>query len=179
MSRNKLLIGISSISLVILIVSVVAFNQLATKGSVLSFSQSKNPGTLDFEGPHQVFINQQFSLKILIDSNKEHVNAAGLYLRFDPEKIQITEISTLSSFCQFYPEKKFDNRMGIVSLACGAPHPGFNGKGELIELKINPIAIGTSTIRVTSSSKLLVSDGKGTNILDSFPSWEVQTGVGL
>jgi hypothetical protein len=136
-------------------------------------------GILYFEGDKKIIVQQPFVINVVFDSQNQRVNAAGFYLKFDSEKLAVTDISTLLSFCQFYPEKRFDNRLGLVSLACGAPHPGFNGKNQLISITFTPLTIGSTILRVTSDSKLLLSDGKGTNILNEFPTWEVQIGAGL
>ncbi len=139
----------------------------------IPFSGSNKNGAMYFVGEHKVGVNQPFKLKVMINTAGQSVNAAGLQLRFDPNKIQINEISTLNSFCQYYPEKKFDNRQGLLSLACGSPSV-LKGENELIEMNITPLSVGSTTIYLSSTSKILLSDGKGTNILKDYPNWEVQ-----
>lgn len=171
------LVGVGSLA--VLLGSVLALRQVKQTGRILSVTTAKAHGSLTFEGNHRVGVNQQFTLKMMVDTDNRNINAAGLYLRFDPEKLRVTEMNTLKSFCQFYPEKKFDNRMGLVSLACGAPHPGLKGKNELVELTFTPLSVGTTTIRTAADSTLLTSDGKGTDILDEFPVWEVTISADL
>lgn len=179
MTKTRSYVLAACVSLFVFILSGYLLVNLLRTGSVLSLADGHQKGVLLFDGDKKVGVNQAFSLRIAVDSYNQNVNAVGVFLRFDPDKIQVNEISTLQSFCQFYPEKKFDNRLGTVSLSCGAPHPGIKGGGALIELRLTPLAVGTTTIRATSDSKILLSDGKGTNILTDFPSWEVQIGAGL
>ena len=97
------------------------------------------------------------------------MNAVGLYLNFDADKLQLTNLDTSQSFCQFYPEKRFDNNLGTISLTCGAPHPGVSDKNTLLELEFIALDQGTTNLLVNPDSKILLSNGKGTNILDEEP----------
>ena len=126
---------------------------------------TQHPGSVNLVLPEEIHVNQAFNLSIEIDTNNQQVNAAGIYLRFNPNHLQVVDIDTGDSFCQFYPEKKYDNSQGLVSLACGSPHPGFSGKNTLMVLKIQPLISGPSSIQLDPQSRLLLSDGKGTNIL--------------
>jgi len=122
-------------------------------------------GALELLFPQTITLNQPFTASIEVYTNNQPVNATGLYLRFDPQKLQLLDLDTRQSFCQFYPEKKFDNHQGTVTLACGSPHPGFTGKNVILKLKFMPIAVGKTTVFVDPKSQLLLSNGQGTNIL--------------
>lgn len=126
-------------------------------------------GVIIISAEEKVALNQPFDVSVEIDTLGNKVNAAGIYLRFDPKKLQLLDIDTKQSFCQFYPEKKFDNNLGTVSLACGSPHPGLQGTSTMLQLKFLPILVGSTTIRITEKSQMLASDGKGTNILSKYP----------
>lgn len=175
--KNKKLLGIGIVSLLVSLVSFGAFFILRQTGFVLGKSTSE--GKIYYVAPTRAAVNQPYTLIVMANSGKVNVNAAGLYLRFDPQKIRVTEIDTLKSFCQFYPEKKFDNQQGIVSLACGSPHPGFKGEAEIMRVSLVPLVVGTSSIRMDVKSSLLSSDGKGTDILTDYPTWEVTAGESL
>jgi hypothetical protein len=97
------------------------------------------------------------------------VNATGVYLFFEPEYFQVQQLDTTMSFCQFYPEKKYDNNLGQVSVACGSPHPGISGEDTLMVIELIPIKLGDSTIRMGKTSQILASDGYGSNILNEYP----------
>ena len=137
---------------------------------VVKFIESKNSGALKFDFPQKVMINQPFDVTLLMDTAKQNVNAVGVYIAFDPTKIKLLQMDTRASFCQFYPEKKFDNQLGTVSLACGSPHPGVNGPSTLIVMTFMPTSIGETDLRLSNKSQILKSDGKGTNILSTYPS---------
>jgi hypothetical protein len=179
MKKIPLVLWVGLASLVILLSVGVMFFRLQTSGSILSVGAESPKGSMYFEGENRVGIHQPFKVRVMIDSGGGSVNAAGLYLHFDPQKLQITDMSTINSFCQFYPEKKFDNHQGISSLACGSPHPGTKGTNQLVEFTFTPLSVGKTIIRSSSKSKLLLSDGKGTDILNDYPLWEVQIGASL
>ena len=159
--------------------AVFSFYRLHTVGTISPFSSGHKQGTVYFQGEHKVGMYQPLVIKVMADTAGQSVNAAGVYLKFDPEKLQVNEINTLESFCQYYPEKKFDNRLGIISLACGSPHPGFKGSDELLSITFTPVIAGSTSIQLISNSTLMLSDGKGTNILTSYPTWEVQIVQGI
>lgn len=131
------------------------------------------PSVLSFVIPELVAVSQPFEVKVVMNTINNPVNAAGIYIRYDHTKMQLLDLDTKESFCQFYPEKKFDNNQGLISLACGAPHPGYRGENLLMKLTFMPLVIGTSQIQTAAHSQLLVSDGKGTNALKEYPSGTV------
>jgi hypothetical protein len=124
-------------------------------------------------------LQQPYVVKVMAISPNDNLNSVGIYLRFDPQKLRVIEVDTLRSFCQFYPEKKFDNQLGSISLACGAPHPGSKGDLELMTITFLPLVEGVSQVSVDGRSVLLRSDGKGTNLLENYPVLEVSPGVSL
>jgi hypothetical protein len=132
--------------------------------------EKRHSGIIKMETPIQVMINQPFDVTLLMDTAKQNVNAVGLYVIFDPTKLKLLQIDTRASFCQFYPEKKFDNQLGTVALACGSPHPGVNGQSSLMVLTFMPTSVGETELKMTNKSQILKSDGKGTNILSAYPS---------
>ena len=135
---------------------------------------SKKPGVMTIKMPQKALINEPFQISLIVDTQGQKINAVGLYLQFDPKKLQLVQIDTRPSFCQFYPEKKFDNQLGTVSLACGSPHPGMSGLSTMMILDFIPIDMGDTYIRTVRNSQILLSDGKGTNILKDFPAAQVK-----
>lgn len=176
MKRNPRLI-ITLVSFVVMIVAFGMYWAWRKGGTILSTQDHK--AVLSIVSQNVPKLNQPYKVKVMVDTSTDTINSVGIYLRFDPQKLRVSEVDTLRSFCQFYPEKKFDNQLGSIALACGAPHPGVKGESELMTITFLPIAEGTSRILVDGRSVVLRSDGKGTNILSEFPSLEVATGVSL
>lgn len=170
----KLLI-ILTISFVVMVGSLVVI--LATqKGISLNPIRGSGDGTaeLHLNGPKSVGLNQPFTVLVEADTKGNDVNAVGVYLRFDATSLQLLSMDTTQSFCQLYPEKRYDQSLGTISLACGSPHPGFNGSNTLMKLEFLPTKLGISTITSEIKSQLIKSDGKGnSNLLNGYPHLEI------
>lgn len=170
----KLLI-ILTISFVVMVGSLVVI--LATqKGISLNPIRGSGDGTaeLHLNGPKSVGLNQPFTVLVEADTKGNDVNAVGVYLRFDATSLQLLSMDTTQSFCQLYPEKRYDQSLGTISLACGSPHPGFNGSNTLMKLEFLPTKLGISTITSEIKSQLIKSDGKGnSNLLKGYPHLEI------
>lgn len=165
LKQNRTLIG--SFVVFLSVVMIFKFSQSSVNISSL-FSRTK-PGIITFQHDPAYPINQPFKLSINLNTNNQKVNAVGVYLRFNTSQLQLLDLDTRKSFCQFYPEKKFDNNLGTVSLACGSPHPGVSGENNLMILEFIPLVAGTTSIQLDPNSKILLSNGKGTNVLSEFP----------
>ena len=157
-------------SLVVFAVAAITLYATLKPNALTLPNTGKNPGVLGFSTPERIEVSQPFKVKVQADTLGSSVNAVGVYLNFDPHFLRLTNMNSIESFCQFYPEKKFDNNLGTVNLACGSPHPGFKGTSTILELEFMPLAAGTTTLRMSNTSRMLVSDGKGTNILKTLPA---------
>jgi len=162
---NALILG----SLTVFLGSILAISWISDPPQFANFLIGNRPGTVAYQLPETIFQNQPFNLSININTNKQAANAVGLYLRFDPKKLQVVDLDTSQSFCQFYPEKKYDNQLGSISLACGSPHPGVTGTSTILKLQLIPLTSGTITLTLDPRSQILLSDGKGTNVLLEHP----------
>lgn len=150
------------------------------KGEKNVLFNKNNKSSLKLELSNQrPLVQQPVTVTVSVDTQGSSINATGIYLRFDPQKLQMLNMDTRASFCQYYPEKKFDNALGTVSLACGSPHPGINGENTLMTLEFLPLATGNTKISTDARSQIMKSDGKGTNILTDYPYLEIPVYSGL
>lgn len=165
----ELKVIIPILSFVVLLIVALYFQFHDKQVSILSAFHTVKHGTLRMEYPDRISVNKPFDVEVYVNSNNQSVNAVGLYLRYEPAHLELISFDTSSSFCQFYPEKKFDNSVGIMSLACGSPHPGFSGESKLLTLTFMPKIVTNTLLSVDPKSQILLSDGKGTDILEEFP----------
>jgi len=175
MSKDiKLFILLAISFLVMLTASFLILQHTSIKNLIHTGEDKTNTGKLVIKAPETVAINEPFTVQVEIETNNTDVNAAGIYLRFEPAHLQLLSMDTASSFCQFYPEKRYDQSLGTITLACGSPHPGVNGRSLMMKLEFMPVRLGNTVIATESKSQLLKSDGRGdTNILQSFPRAEI------
>lgn len=148
--------------------SIILFSKTKLKKSPSIFNKITKNGTFIIESPSEVPVNSPFNVRFIVDSKGKNTNAVALYVKFDPQKLSVLNIDTSNSFCQFYPENKFDNTQGTISLQCGAPSPGFKGKDTLISISFMSQNIGETYLDLSEKSKILIDDGKGTNIFSDF-----------
>lgn len=170
--HRMVLVPVTSLLTLMLVAAYFAFpNNPPNIGVVLGVQKE---AAIRFELPSKVPVNMPFDVDVIIDSQKQNVNAVGLYLHYNPEHLQLIDFDTSESFCQFYPEKKFDNTLGTLSLSCGSPHPGFSGQNKVIKLTFMPRLVTTTVLSTDPKSRILLSNGKGTNILTEHPQHDIR-----
>lgn len=141
--------------------------------SLIKGSNTSKVGSLIFDAPATTDLSSPFNINLTIDTKGQPVNAVALHLIYDSEKVEITNVDTSNSFCEFYPENKFDNEQGLLKIACGAPHPGVTGKNTIAQVSLIAKTIGNAEFALLEDSLILLSDGKGTNILNNYPHHEI------
>lgn len=117
-----------------------------------------------YSNPVVSTVNQVVDIPIFIDSKATSINAAEIYLSFDPAGLQVESIATEGSFFTLWitDHPQFSNTDGTIALAGGLPNPGHTGNGLVATIKAKVIKRGTQTISFTDASRVLVNDGKGT-----------------
>lgn len=163
------------ISFIIVLLSYIWFQASFSehKKINLPFKTNKN-ASYQISSPETVSINQTFKVVVSLDTKKLAVNAIGININYESKNLRVVSIDTTQSFCQFYPEKKYNDSAGKINLSCGSPEPGFTGQNDVLIIEFKPIKIGDTPIVIDPLSKILLSDGKGTNVLKEFPQAQVK-----
>jgi len=131
------------------------------------------PKTVSFIIPTkgQYRLGEIFPMKIEIAGIKTPVNAVQADLGFEPEKLEVEEISTKDSFANIFIQKEINNEGGYTRLTGGLPNPGFfSDKGILGTVFFKGKAPGVVKVEFLPSSMVLANDGKGTNVLKDLAS---------
>lgn len=166
---KRIRLSIVIVSGLVVVVALFFLRRETDSNKNMFFRRNNSVAVMSLLHEEDAYLNQPFEVVVEIDTLGAQVNAVGVYLNYDAKKMRLIDMDTRQSFCQFYPEKKFDNNLGTVTLACGAPHPGLEGKSTMLKLKFLPISVGSTTIHASKESQILMSDGKGTNILTEYP----------
>lgn len=178
--KSWLLSPYALISSFVILMGSVLYLYFFFSGNRPTILGDKNQAELELKlETNRPVVQQPFRISVTANTKTKKINAVGVYLRFDPQILQLTSLDTRASFCQFYPEKKFDNSLGLISLACGGPHPGAEGTNTLMSLEFIPLSEGTTMLYTDPKSQLMQSDGKGTNILTKYPNLSVPVFTGL
>lgn len=120
-------------------------------------------------GAGSFFVGSIFDVSIFVNTGGEDVNAVEVNLEFDPLKLQVASPSTGKSFIEVWvSQPTYSNRKGKMSFMGGIPSPGINTSSGLVStVTLRAIAPGETTINFFSSSKVLLNDSEGTNVLNS------------
>ncbi len=116
--------------------------------------------------PEKIASEEKIHIPIFINTQKYIINAAEIYLRFDPSELQVVSVSKENSFFQLWitGEPKFSNETGEISFAGGLPTPGFSGKGQVGAVEIVAKKPGRHQLSFDGRTRILLNDGLGTAI---------------
>jgi len=150
----KLLIEIVTL----IFISSLPLSALAAEASLSVFPQR---GTFT--------VGSTFEISIFMNTGEVNVNAVQVDLKFDPEKLQvITPAKGISVVGEWIFPPSFSNTQGIVTLQGGFLGEGINTSEGLITIIVfEAISSGKSEVRFLDSSKILVGEEEGVNILTS------------
>jgi hypothetical protein len=114
----------------------------------------------------QYRLGEIFPMKIEIAGIKTPINAIQADLSFDPQKLQVVDISTNDSFANIFIQKEINNEVGYARLTGGLPNPGFaSDHGLFGTIFFQGKDPGVVEIEFLPSSMVLANDGRGTNVL--------------
>lgn len=131
------------------------------------------PKTVSFVIPkrHQHRIGEIFPMKIELVGIKTPINAIQTDISFDPEILEVTDISTSESFANIFIQKEIDNQSGYTRLTGGLPNPGyFSDKGVFGTVLFKGKGPGVTQVEFLPSSMVLANDGRGTNVIKELAS---------
>ncbi|MDO8558763.1 MAG: cohesin domain-containing protein [bacterium] len=115
------------------------------------------------------FIGSTFNVSVFVNTGDNNINVVKADLKFDPKKVQIASPTAGKSLISVWlAQPSYSNIEGTASFQGGIPSPGVNTSSGLIStITFRAIAPGEATISFSDSSKVLLDNGKGTNILNS------------
>lgn len=144
----------------ILIILTLSFTMVpSVKAEGASLYLSPQTGTF--------FIGSTFDISVFVNTEGNSINAVQVDLKFPPELLQVTSPTAGSSFISIWADQPFySNQEGLVSFKGGVPSPGINTSSGLVStITFRAKASGRALVSFLDSSKVLLADAKGTNIL--------------
>ncbi|MDD5551684.1 MAG: cohesin domain-containing protein [Candidatus Pacebacteria bacterium] len=142
-----------SLLIFIIFISVSSVN---AQGAVLNFSPKTKT----------TFVGSTFDVDIILDTKNQYINAIQVDLRFPQDKIQIVEPFSGKSIIQIWTSPPdYSNIDGTLSLRGGIPNPGIKtSSGLIFKVKFRAKSPGEANLYFSGSSKILLNDGKGTEL---------------
>jgi len=141
------------------ILVVISGLPLLVEGAGASLYLSPQSGTF--------FVGSIFDISVFVNTEGNSINAVEVNLKFPPDLLQVTSPTAGSSFISIWADQPFySNQEGLISFKGGVPSPGINTSSGLIStITFRAKAPGQATISFLDSSKVLLADAKGTDIL--------------
>lgn len=134
---------------------------------------SSRPATL-YVGPAtgSFSVGSTFTVSFYVDTGDQFINVVDAQILFPPDKLQVVSPSTGSSFINVWAiQPSYSNTDGTMSFRGAVPSPGVNTSNGLIStVTFRVKSVGSAAIRFGGTSKVLLNDGLGTNILSESKS---------
>lgn len=131
------------------------------------------PKTVSFIIPPkgQYRLGEIFPMKIEINGIKSPINAVQADFSFDPNKVEVVDISTKDSFANIFIQKEINNTTGYGRLTGGLPNPGFfSDRGVFGTVYFKGKTAGLFKVDFLPSSLVLANDSKGSNVVKELAS---------
>lgn len=112
-------------------------------------------------------------MKIKVSNVETQINAVQVDLKYDPEMLEVIDISTRDSFASIFVNKEIDNSIGFARISGGLPNPGIrpSESGTVFgSVYLEGKSPGVTNVEFLPSSMVLANDGRGTNVLRELSS---------
>lgn len=123
-------------------------------------------GRITASVPHRPAVGQSVTIPIYIDTGSDTINAAEVYLTFDPSVIAVDSVAKDPSFFQLWitDQPAYSNETGTLSFAGGLPSPGFKGRGQVGSVTLHFLKHQAASLTFESKTRILKNDGQGTAV---------------
>ncbi len=140
--------------------------QLILGRSILNFPIGKKTAYFSIPPKGQYRLEEIFPMKIELMNLKIPINAVQVDVGYNPNRLEIVEVSTNDSFANVFIQKEIDNEAGYARLTGGVPNPGYQGdRGLFATFYFKGISPGLAEVEFLPTSLVLANDGQGSNVL--------------
>jgi len=116
-----------------------------------------------------------FTVSVFLNTGGNEINTVWAELEFPPEILQITSPTAGMSFIkEWLTPPSYSNEKGIISFRGGIPGGISTSAGLVSSVTFRAVASGVAKIKFSQASKILLNDGKGTDILKGKINGEYQ-----
>jgi len=142
--------------LVILILSFISGSSVEAASAELYLSPSSG----------SFFVGSTFSVSVFANTEGNEINVVWAELKFPPEILQVTSPTAGASFiAEWLTPPNYSNERGIISFRGGIPGGITTSAGLVSSITFRAVASGTAKVEFREGSRVLLNDGKGTDIL--------------
>lgn len=114
-------------------------------------------------------VGSTFEVGIYMNTGGNNINAVKVDLQFPPDKLQVVSPNLGKSIISFWViQPTFSNSNGTIAFQGGVPPPGINtSDGYISSIIFRVVNVGAAAVSIKDSSRVLLADGKGTDVLGS------------
>lgn len=157
----------------LLLLTALSIGTVALEANVLRRAGILRPEpTVSFTIPDagQYKIGQAIIMDIKVQGIETPINAVQADIQFDPEYLEVYDVSTKDSFGNIFINKDINNELGYVRLSGGLPNPGYSlPQGNFGSVIFIAKKAGIATVEFLDSSLVLANDGYGNNVIAELP----------
>lgn len=161
-------------SLLIILLSLLALGFVWAESRLLAKSgiwPVTKTVSLTIPATGQYKLDEIFPVRIGLSNIQQPINAVQTDIKFDPDLLELVEITTDESFATVFIQKEVDNEQGFARLTGGLPNPGFHGpEGTFGVAFFKGKLPGLTTVAMLPTSLVLANDGRGSNLLKELPT---------
>ncbi|MBI3588896.1 MAG: hypothetical protein HY093_00570 [Candidatus Liptonbacteria bacterium] len=117
-------------------------------------------------------VGSTFTVSLFLNTGGQAVNAIEANLNFPTDKLQVVAPSAGKSLIHVWiNQPTYSNIDGSLKFQGAIPNPGINTESGLIStVTFRVKQVGVATVKISDSSRVLLNDGKGTDILGNTDS---------
>ena len=114
-------------------------------------------------------VGDTFDVSVYLNTGDNFINAVEAELRFPPGKLQVVTPSAGTSLINIWiGQPQYSNTNGSIVFRGAIPNPGVNvSRGLISTVTFRVRSVGKAVIEFSDSSKVLLNDGGGTDILSN------------
>ena len=111
-------------------------------------------------------VGSTFTVSIYVNTEDNEVNVIWAELGFPPDILQVTSPTAgMSLITEWLTPPNYSNERGVINFQGGVPGGISASAGLISSVTFRAISSGVAEIKFKDNSKVLLNDGKGTDIL--------------
>lgn len=149
------------------VVIIILIIVLVLCGSAFFFLRSRGEerkATVTLQVKEKLEVGKQVTVPLFIDTLQDTMNAAEVYITFNPAQIKVDSVSRDGSIFKIWikDQPSFSNEKGEINFAGGLPKPGFKGVGQIGTVTLTLLQKTSAQLTFTEKTRILKNDGLGT-----------------